>query len=59
MILVNSHIRYFTTGRRRVVVTGIGLVTCLGTEVDKIWKRLKRGDCGITKINDRKLYLCL
>ncbi|RUA06560.1 MAG: beta-ketoacyl-[acyl-carrier-protein] synthase II [Fusobacteria bacterium] len=35
---------------RRVVVTGIGMITALGTGVEKTWSRLKAGECGIKKI---------
>lgn len=37
-------------GRRRVVVTGQGVVTSLGTGVEKTWSAIKRGDCGIREI---------
>src|SRR5436305_333667 len=35
---------------RRVVVTGIGLVTPLGNEVNPFWERLIASDCGVDRI---------
>jgi nodulation protein E len=36
--------------RRRVVVTGQGVVTPLGTGVDRFWAALKNGECGIRQV---------
>jgi len=35
------------SGRRRVVVTGMGCITPLGTRVDELWTHLKNGDSGV------------
>lgn len=39
-----------SNGRRRVVVTGQGVVTPLGTGVEKFWSGLQAGSCGIREV---------
>ncbi|MEQ8209590.1 MAG: beta-ketoacyl-ACP synthase II [Lacipirellulaceae bacterium] len=36
--------------KRRVVVTGLGCVTGLGSDVESVWKRILAGDSGISQI---------
>ena len=36
--------------RRRVAVTGVGLITPCGTGTEKSWKNIKNGVCGIDTI---------
>lgn len=35
---------------RRIVITGLGLVSALGHDADTFWKKLIEGQCGIDKI---------
>lgn len=37
-------------GRRRVVVTGLGIVSPIGSDVEKAWRALLAGQSGISKI---------
>jgi 3-oxoacyl-[acyl-carrier-protein] synthase II len=37
--------------RKRVVVTGMGLVSCLGSNIDEFYNQLLRGESGVKKID--------
>ncbi|XP_023932238.1 3-oxoacyl-[acyl-carrier-protein] synthase, mitochondrial isoform X2 [Lingula anatina] len=39
---------------RRVVVTGLGLVTCLGCGTAHVWERVIKGHCGLTKLDGKE-----
>jgi len=36
--------------KRRVVITGVGVVTSLGVGAEEFWKSIKEGKCGIDKV---------
>lgn len=38
--------------RRRVVVTGIGVVSCLGVGYEHVWNNLIAGICGLSSLQD-------
>jgi 3-oxoacyl-[acyl-carrier-protein] synthase II len=38
-------------GLRRVVVTGMGMVTSMGRDVTTVWRRLKEGESGVRRLS--------
>src|SRR5207253_10278735 len=49
-LTVSPHSRGCILQKRRVVVTGVGLVTALGTGTEETWKGLCEGRSGVTTI---------
>ncbi len=41
-----------SNGARRVVVTGMGVVTPIGFNVDDFWASLKAGKSGVTELGN-------
>ncbi|HRD78098.1 MAG TPA: beta-ketoacyl synthase N-terminal-like domain-containing protein, partial [Hyphomicrobiaceae bacterium] len=39
-----------STPRRRVVVTGLGVVTPIGLNVTEFWSGMRKGQCGVTAL---------
>ena len=40
-----------TQQNRRVVITGLGVVTSIGHDVDTFWSSLQAGKCGVDRIS--------
>ena len=40
-----------TMGMRRVVITGVGMVTSMGLDVPTVWSQLLAGKSGITHLD--------
>jgi 3-oxoacyl-[acyl-carrier-protein] synthase-1 len=40
--------------RERVVITGMGIISCLGNDCDQVTKSLREGNCGIELLPERK-----
>jgi 3-oxoacyl-[acyl-carrier-protein] synthase II len=36
--------------KKRVVITGMGVISALGNELNKFWESIKNGECGISKV---------
>ncbi|XP_055305498.1 3-oxoacyl-[acyl-carrier-protein] synthase, mitochondrial [Sitodiplosis mosellana] len=47
-------ISHANTQRRRVVVTGVGLVSPVGCTVKSAWRNILNGFCGVKKLHDRE-----
>jgi 3-oxoacyl-[acyl-carrier-protein] synthase II len=37
--------------KRRVVITGMGVLSALGTDINEFWNSIKEGKCGITTVS--------
>ncbi|MGC4005503.1 MAG: beta-ketoacyl synthase N-terminal-like domain-containing protein [Pirellulales bacterium] len=47
-----EHSKPDVTARRRVVVTGMGVVTPIGLDVPEFWASIKAGKCGVSRIEN-------
>jgi 3-oxoacyl-[acyl-carrier-protein] synthase II len=49
---MGSRLRGNVMSARRVVVTGLGVASSLGSDVELFWQRLVRGDSGVVSLDD-------
>ncbi|KAG1654058.1 3-oxoacyl-[acyl-carrier-protein] synthase, mitochondrial [Nymphon striatum] len=52
--VVYYSVRKNSMATKRIVVTGMGAVTPLGMGIEQLWRKLLKGECGITSIEDEK-----
>ncbi|MDP6892215.1 MAG: beta-ketoacyl synthase N-terminal-like domain-containing protein [Verrucomicrobiota bacterium] len=47
--------------RKRIVVTGVGVVSPVGQGIDSFWRNITAGECGINQISafDTEGYSCI
>ncbi len=43
--------------KRRVVVTGVGVVTALGCKIEELWARILRGESGVSSLSSERLNI--
>jgi beta-ketoacyl-acyl-carrier-protein synthase II len=48
----------YSTQRQRVVITGLGIASALGCDVDAFWQALRDGRSGVVAVDDLELYNC-
>ena len=57
--MAGKHVEFsrqiFTKMERRVVITGIGVVSPIGNDLDTFWSNLIAGKSGVSRIDDPKL----
>lgn len=51
---LNTHSSNQKNSRRRVVVTGLGVVSPVGCDTKSAWENIIKGYCGIKTLNDRQ-----
>eukprot|EP00795_Rhopilema_esculentum_P014154 gene14154-5155_t len=54
---VRGHADQSKSTERRVVCTGLGLVTPLGCEIEEVWRRLTEGECGVSAIESKAAFV--
>lgn len=51
-LIIRQVCRGYATGRRRVVVTGIGVISPVGCTAQSAWTNIVAGACGVERLTD-------